>query len=214
MSTHLNSANSERGEAPLKNGDPLRKMDLREDDLKRFWKKVKKGAPNECWVWTGSTTQRGYGQFCIRDRRVVAHWILLPVLPDRSKGEQACHKCDNPPCVNPAHIFIGTQVDNMQDCKSKGRMHFPTNKELDSMRAKIIHFKGIEVWNHKLDTEQVRQVITSPQFHGINRHFSRMFGVSEQVISGIRKGHRWKHIERPATAIQRFAAMVKVKENL
>jgi HNH endonuclease len=85
----------------------------------RFWKYVKK--ENNCWLWTGATA-KGYGDLQVGDKRQRAHrisWMLhRGKIP---KGMFVCHKCDNPPCVNPAHLFLGTNRDNILDCHLKGR---------------------------------------------------------------------------------------------
>jgi hypothetical protein len=97
----------------------------------RFWEKVAKG--DGCWLWTASLGSTGYGQICVRDekgqyRQTKAHrvsWILTngPI----PGGLQVLHKCDNPPCVNPDHLFLGTAIDNMRDMAAKGR-HVGTRK--------------------------------------------------------------------------------------
>jgi hypothetical protein len=78
---------------------------------------------NGCWEWTGCQDANGYGRFCLKGQRRLASrvsWMLHNgAIPE---GLFVCHKCDNPPCVNPAHLFLGTAKDNMQDCKRKGRM--------------------------------------------------------------------------------------------
>jgi hypothetical protein len=91
----------------------------------RFWPKVDwTGGPSSCWWWRSSVSGR-YGQFSIYDgRREQAHrlaWMLFNRLPF-PKGMYACHRCDAPTCVNPAHIFVGTQADNLRDASRKGRL--------------------------------------------------------------------------------------------
>lgn len=94
----------------------------------RFWSKVNKNGPvpphcpklGRCWVWIGSKNKAGYGQFSVLGKQTRAHHYLISEKP--KSGQIAMHKCDNPPCVNPLHIRVGTQSDNMQDCKSKGRL--------------------------------------------------------------------------------------------
>lgn len=90
---------------------------------KKFWPKVDRPSANSCWVWTGTRT-RGYGQLYIGGGvRMSAHrlaWILTGRGPIRS-GLHVLHRCDNPPCCNPRHLFLGTARDNIADCISKGR---------------------------------------------------------------------------------------------
>lgn len=93
----------------------------------RFWEKVDKRGPDECWLWTASVTKcGGYGQFAIstgkpkRATRVV--WELVHGAPP-GPHMFVCHRCDTPRCVNPAHLFLGTQQDNNRDMFTKGRQY-------------------------------------------------------------------------------------------
>lgn len=95
----------------------------------RFWNKVDRRGPDECWPWLGRLNDRGYGIYQIGTRRHAASRVLLdsiqgPLPPN----VYACHHCDNPACVNPAHLFAGTAKDNRQDCVSKGRNYVPPQK--------------------------------------------------------------------------------------
>ena len=88
----------------------------------RFWSKVKK-TPG-CWSWLGSKDSNGYGRIMIRERggSKLAHRIAYEIVNGEIPSQMhACHKCDNPSCVNPDHIFIGTAKDNLQDMSKKGR---------------------------------------------------------------------------------------------
>ena len=86
----------------------------------RFWKRVIK--TDTCWLWIGSINSTGYGTVNLGVHTVGAHcysWVITngPIV----KGLQVLHACDNPPCVNPAHLFLGTAIDNMRDCVAKHR---------------------------------------------------------------------------------------------
>lgn len=87
----------------------------------RFWRNVKK--TDTCWLWTGTFAAHGYGQVRRGPARYMAHrasWELnVGPIP---AGLHVLHHCDNPPCVNPAHLFLGTHSDNMRDAVKKGRL--------------------------------------------------------------------------------------------
>lgn len=92
-------------------------------NVAKFWSKVdKSGGPEACWPWTGATNELGYGVTQFDGRAALAHrkaWALTngPIPDDKL----VCHRCDSPPCCNPAHHFLGTNADNMADMAAKGR---------------------------------------------------------------------------------------------
>lgn len=114
----------------------------------RFWRKVTRASNDECWLWIGSTDSKGYGQIRMpgskatgRGRLRYATHVSLELagrgsVPD---GMEALHTCDNPPCVNPAHLVIGTHRENMQDSWQKGRASKPPPSTIGRGRKEFCH---------------------------------------------------------------------------
>lgn len=147
----------------------------------RFWAKVEK--TDTCWLWIGSVNEHGYGKMYVgldssgRRRTDKAHRISYRL----SHGEipfnsPLLHKCDNPKCVNPDHLFIGTQLDNIQDMKRKNR-----------------HAHG-ETSYAKITAEQARSIIQDPR---PQRQIAKDYGLCQQTISRIKLGINWKHLSLP-----------------
>ena len=96
----------------------------------RFWAKVVKGGPDECWLWIGAKARHGYGMIAVNGKHRKAHRVAWEIANGATfpEGMSACHTCDNPPCVNPAHIWPGTMKDNLRDASKKGRTWHPPVK--------------------------------------------------------------------------------------
>jgi hypothetical protein len=92
----------------------------------RFWRMTNKRGPDDCWDWTGSGHNKdGRGLLTIDGKRYFASRISWAIHHRQDPGQKfALHKCDNPPCVNPAHLFLGSYVDNNRDKCAKGRHHY------------------------------------------------------------------------------------------
>lgn len=160
--------------------------------LERFIEKLDTQPKRGCWNWGGSKSGSGYGQFWDGVELIPAHYFLLSSTQKaklRVKGMEACHKCDNKLCVRPTHIFIGTRADNVNDCVSKGRLR-PRNGCLAMLKVRNV--SGERNSQHKLTSEDVKEIRFTQDRHGIGAALAREYGVSQTVISGIRNGSRWK----------------------
>lgn len=148
--------------------------------LDRLLSRITKTAAG-CWEWTGRRFRDGYGEFNFGDgRRSVAHraaWELLRgPIPD---GLYVCHRCDNPPCVNPDHLFLGTAKDNERDKESKGRRE---------SRA------GENNGNAALTEGQVHAVRAAAARGDADEVIGERYGVAAATVRGIRTGRDWKSV--------------------
>jgi len=145
----------------------------------QFWARMTKGGAAECWLWTSLRNKQGYGQIHFRGRWHRAHrlaWTLThgPI----PEGLWVLHRCDNPPCCNPAHLFLGNRVDNMQDASHKGR--------LSTSRC-----AGEANGNVKLTREDVARVQQALGQGASQYDLAAAFGVTQSVISKINTGKHW-----------------------
>ena len=134
----------------------------------------------ECHVWTGARNEHGYGVGWDGKRTRLAHrmaWAKKhgPI----PAGMMVCHKCDNPPCVNVDHLFLGTQTDNMSDCANKGR--------LEGRRTP----RGSAHPQAKLTEIQVQEIREARASGILLKTLSARYGVSETMISYIARGKNW-----------------------
>lgn len=154
-------------------------------ELRRFWKKVDKRGPDECWPWIGHIMpETGYGQVGIRYEIFLAHRASFVIdggtVPE---GLFVLHRCDNRACVNPEHLFTGTQLDNMRDMIQKGRANHTKN------------LKGEAVSNSKLTEDQVREIRRLNAEEGLGaRRLAKRFGVSSTNITFILQRRAWAHV--------------------
>jgi hypothetical protein len=156
----------------------------------RFWRQVKK-MDSGCWVWTGVTTN-GYGQISYGGKGRRAHrvsWELhCGTIPD---GLLVLHKCDNPPCVNPSHLFLGTHQDNMDDAIEKGRR--PTGELHPSRLHPELMSRGEDNGSAKLTAEQV-MAIRDRKGKAKHREIAKEFGIARSTVSTILRGEIWRHL--------------------
>lgn len=107
----------------------------------RFWAKVQKAGPDDCWPWLASRMPKGYGKLGIASTTPkLAHRVSWELhygpIPE---GLFVCHRCDNPPCVNPAHLFLGTCTDNLRDMVAKGRFTLRNQFLVNKLKTECKH---------------------------------------------------------------------------
>lgn len=118
-------------------------MNLDHTDIDRFWGHVDNfGEWSKCWNWKSGLTSDGYGKFKAKGKTLiasrVAYYLATRYLPDYLF---VCHKCDNPKCCNPAHLFLGTHTDNLQDASNKGRLRgMPNGRKLQNCITGEIYY--------------------------------------------------------------------------
>lgn len=96
-------------------------MELSDRHVRNFWCKVDKRGENECWCWTGGTQSRGYGSFSVNGKTYNAHRVSYVIHTGRIPKHNVLHTCDTRRCVNPNHLWDGTQLENVRDMIEKGR---------------------------------------------------------------------------------------------
>jgi hypothetical protein len=167
-------------------------VDLRKGAKARFWSKVDKKGPDDCWLWLGATDKDGYGIF--RPSASVcsarAHRVSLQLAQGSLSDDiQVLHECDTPACVNPLHLFEGTHLTNMRDKVAKGRQVSGLQVHPD------LALRGEEHPLTTLTEEQVRSIRTRYVPRKVPlRVFATQYGVSESTISNVVRGVTWGHI--------------------
>lgn len=148
---------------------------------KRFWAKVRKDRDG-CWRWIAAVTRYGYGAFTVRSKYIRAHrysWELHngPI----PEGLCVCHRCDNPGCVNPAHLFLGTFKDNAIDCSTKGRRQDQKGAKNNQVKLTVLDIRMIRrIWEKDCPVTQ--------------RRVAEWFGVDPSLISRIMRRKRWTYV--------------------
>lgn len=147
----------------------------------RLWSKVDKTL--DCWEFLGYKCKLGYGRISFRGN---SHWLTHRVswvlhngeIPD---GLNVLHKCDNPSCVNPGHLFLGTHKDNMRDRDKKGRGQLPA-------------ISGSKHWNSKLDEGDVRLMRELSDIGCTQKSLAWLFDINNGSVSEIINRKAWKRV--------------------
>jgi hypothetical protein len=159
---------------------------IKEDLATRFMKHVVVDHETGCWNWTGTKNRAGYGSIQVNQYKRFAHRVSWEIhkgaIPPAEgyHGHVVCHRCDNPPCVNPEHLFLGTQYTNMKDRDSKGRRVAAVGSSHAMSKLTEVDVRAIRAM---AETGRVSQF-----------ELARSFKVSRGMISLVVNRKNWKHI--------------------
>jgi len=150
------------------------------DPVTRFWAKVKK--TDTCWVWTAGTSYYGYGSFHYMGKQVSAsRFSYILHYGDIPDGMDVLHKCDNPPCARPDHLFLGTNLDNTQDMMAKGRWRGGGQRGERNGSAKLTSADVIAIHARLAKGDK-------------NKDIAKDLFVASSTISEIKTGKYWSHL--------------------
>lgn len=175
---------------------------ISERDFNRFAQQAPTGEPDACWVWDGTRNNHNYGVFFIRPINTIrsrsfwpcgAHrlsWILANG-QSIEQGLYVCHRCDNPPCINPAHLFLGTALDNVRDAISKGRMR-PAGGHAGGDYSHMA--RGEASGKSKLTEAKVREARVLRAEGWTVQRIADHLEVGRTTVTQVLKGMTWRHV--------------------
>lgn len=154
-------------------------------NAERFWSNAHRGTVEECWPWRRHTNRRGYGMLAELGshktrRQVLAHRVAFELFYARKipDGLLVLHACDNPGCVNPAHLFLGAHADNMRDAKTKGRVAWGSRVGTSKLTADIVRgIRGLYEAGHR------------------QKDIAGRYGIAQAYVSEIVTGKKWSRLD-------------------
>lgn len=186
------------GAHPTKGLSGLAFLFMEQKHIDRFWGFVTKS--EGCWIWNGCKDRDGYGFFRYKGKNLRAHRVSYEIhVGEILNGNLICHHCDNPPCVNPEHLFPGTAQDNWDDCVKKQRACWKPDHPFRKNPMLLRH--GEKVNTAKLTAEKVvelrKRYQAGPMRYGFVSRLASEFGINRTHLYNIVRGRSWKHIQAP-----------------
>jgi len=153
---------------------------MKTEHIQRFWSKANILGDDDCWDWLVGKKKSGYGQFNIGHKNFYAHRIAWEIYTGKKieRKKVICHKCDNPSCVNPKHLFIGTQKDNIEDKHNKGRAARQDGENNPASKVS---------WD---DVRDIRRMYESGIYTVLE--ISHLYPISRYQVSNIVRNKSWK----------------------
>lgn len=159
----------------------------------RLWDRVDKSG--DCWLWQGRLARGGYGSLTIAKRTVMAHRLAWELANEQAipEGMLICHRCDNPRCVRPEHLFLGTPSDNMKDMVAKGRARMGDRHPSHQYPERVV--RGERHGRTQL-TDATVLAIRARYASGNASHsiLALEFGVPKPTVARILQRKNWTHI--------------------
>ncbi len=150
--------------------------------IKGFWEGINILDKNSCWEWKRSVNKDGYGRTGVAGQDLIAHRVAYFLHYNENPMQLVvCHKCDNPICCNPHHLFLGTNKENTLDMVSKGRNQIGENH----IRAKIT----------EEEVSKIKELYLTGNYH--HPDLAKLFSISKRQIGRILRGEGWTHLEAP-----------------
>lgn len=146
----------------------------------RFWARVDKKGDDDCWMWTGALSAKGYGTIRDHGKPIAAHRLSYAMHNGSPDNLAVCHRCDNPPCVNPSHLFLGTLAENNTDRHSKGRSHIHIG---ETHPMALLTESSVRAIRSEYSTGRVTQT-----------ELGARYGVTQSAIWRIVNNRCWSHI--------------------
>jgi hypothetical protein len=161
----------------------------------RFWARVDKSGDG-CWPWLGAANTNGYGILEIGGgRRTTAHRVArMLAMGEIPEGLFVCHRCDNPGCMRPDHLFLGTPGDNMRDKAAKGRGNAPTGERHGAHTQPDRILRGEARPQAKLTTADVAEIRRRGMAGDAKKAIARDYGVAPRTVRDVVRRRRWAHV--------------------
>lgn len=147
----------------------------------RLWEKVQIGSPSDCWFWKGALSSDGCGRININHKTLKVSRVVWTITYGKiPSGLCVCHKCDNPLCVNPNHLFLGTQADNVADMIRKGRDHKAVGEKASNAKLNVSFVR------------RIRNLYATGKYNQMD--LARMFNLPHTTAWSILRRKNWTHI--------------------